>query len=77
MSPEKEAHLHDLKHRFANRLDFKYRKGAAEHNESLPDKTDLLEEAVDEVLDLYVYLTTEIDRRRPKPAEPPEEPTED
>jgi hypothetical protein len=76
MTPEREQHLHDLKNLFLERSDAKYRKGAEEHNEILLTKTDLLEEALDEAIDLFIYLATELQRRRAI-LEPPEEHTED
>ena len=70
MTPEREQHLHDLKNRFLERVDVKYRKGAEEHNESLLKKTDLLEEALDEAIDLFVYIASELQRRRENPPVP-------
>ena len=77
MTPEREQHLHDLKNLFLEKLDAKYRKGAEQHNESLLEKTDLLEEAFDEILDLFVYVATELERRRTTITAPEEPPSED
>jgi len=64
MNRARENHLQEIKQRFLDRVDLKYRKGAKEHKESLTTKTDLLEEALDEVVDLFVYILTEIDRKK-------------
>lgn len=79
MTPEREQHLHDLKNLFLERADAKYRKGAEEHNESLLTKDDLLYEALDEAINLFIYIASELQRRRsvPEVPLPPEEHTED
>jgi hypothetical protein len=64
MTPEREKHLHELKHLFIEKADSKYRRGAEEHQETLLKKDDLLEEALDEAIDLFIYLATELQRRK-------------
>ncbi len=64
MTPEQEMHLHRIKAEFAALADAKYRAGVAEHGGNLWEKTDLLEQALWEAVDLVNYLLTEIDRRR-------------
>jgi len=77
MTPEREQHLHDLKNLFLERADAKYRKGAEEHNESLLKKNDLLYEALDEAIDLFIYIASELQRRGSIPNAPEEPPSED
>jgi hypothetical protein len=77
MRPDREQHLHDIKNLFLEKVDEKYRKGAEEHQETLLDKTDLLEEALFEAIDLFVYIATELQRRRAFPQVPEEPHTDD
>lgn len=60
MTPEQERHLDDLKDDFIDLLDPKYRTGAAEHKTILKEASTekLLAFAMEEVVDLYVYLRT-------------------
>ena len=60
MTPKQETHLLFVKEQFAKDVDMKYRKGQAEHGGNLWDSTStkLLDAAIEEVLDLYVYLIT-------------------
>lgn len=55
MTPEREKLLSELKLEIAERMDRKFRKGAEEHKENLLEKTDLLDEILDEIVDLCVY----------------------
>lgn len=60
MTKEQEAHLLKIKQTFDKEVDKKYREGQKEHGgnlyEMLPEK--LLDNAIDEALDLVVYLVT-------------------
>jgi hypothetical protein len=58
MTPDHEAHLERIKQQFLKDVDKKYREGQREHGGFLPTKTDLLDEALNEIIDLYVYLIT-------------------
>jgi hypothetical protein len=64
MTKDREIHLERVQAIFKNRLDKKYRAGSKQHKEKLWEKADLLDEAIDEVIDLAVYLISEQDRRR-------------
>jgi hypothetical protein len=64
MSPDREAHLKRVQSIFKNRLEKKYRAGSRQHKEKLWEKDDLLDEAIDEVIDLAVYLISERERRK-------------
>ena len=63
MQPQHEAHLAHLKETFTAELDAKYRAGQAEHGGNLWENERLLDEAINEVIDLYAYLRSEKDRR--------------
>lgn len=58
MTEVHEQHLARLKATIAAELDAKYRKGQAEHGGFLWRKPGMLDQAIDEVLDLAVYLYT-------------------
>lgn len=60
LTNEQEAHLRDIKYRFLNDTDAKYRKGAEKHGSNLLDMSaeQLLDEAIAEALDQYTYLVT-------------------
>lgn len=60
MEPNQENHLQYLKDEFAQMVDKKYRKGQQEHGGDLFDKTPvgLIECAIEEAIDLVVYLVT-------------------
>jgi hypothetical protein len=64
MTKDREAHLKRVQSVFKKRLAKKYRAGAKQHREKLWEKTDLLDEAIDEVIDLVVYLISEQERRK-------------
>ncbi|HLI31099.1 MAG TPA: hypothetical protein VKV79_08390 [Terriglobia bacterium] len=55
-----EEHLRRIKRGIAARIDRKYRAGQHEHGGNLWEKSSLalIEEALDEVIDLAVYLET-------------------
>lgn len=58
MNPDHEAHLRRVKRNVAARIDRKYRAGQREHGGELWKKAGLVEEALDEAVDLCVYLET-------------------
>jgi len=58
MTPEHEAHLEHLKAEFCKDLDAKYRAGQIEHGGNIWEKPGMLEHAIEEVLDMAVYLYT-------------------
>lgn len=60
MSEEQEKHLQQLKDDFCEMLDAKYRAGAKEHGGVIWEisKEDLLKEAYNEIIDLWVYMRT-------------------
>lgn len=60
MTDKQERHLNQIQTDLEQRLDLKYRCGAAEHGGDLDemDKYDLLESAIDEAIDQVVYLLT-------------------
>ena len=58
MDAEHEAHLLRIKKQFLIKVDAKYRKGNDEHGGYLPEKSGLIDMALDEIIDLYVYMVT-------------------
>lgn len=58
MNPEREAHLQFIKDEFVKAVDAKYRIGQVEHGGNLFEKKGMLKFALEEVIDLYVYLKT-------------------
>lgn len=60
MTKDQLRHIQFLKDTFDNQLEFKYRKGAKEHGGDLHDMLELqlLDNALDEIIDCYVYLMT-------------------
>lgn len=60
MTPDQETHLANLKARFTQQLDRKYRQGQLQHGGNLWDMTPerLLDEAIQEAIDQYTYLMT-------------------
>ena len=58
MSPEQEAHLAQIKEAFAHHVEWKYRRGQAEHCGDLfaHQELALIDMALDEIVDQYVYL---------------------
>ncbi|MFP5261000.1 MAG: hypothetical protein ACLGJB_03740 [Blastocatellia bacterium] len=53
-----EHHLQTIIASFESEVALKYRKGAIEHGGHLWEKPGMIENAMEEVLDLYVYLFT-------------------
>lgn len=64
MNKQREKHLADIKNILVKKIDAKYRKGARHFKEDMMAKEDLLEEALDELLDCFTYVITEIMRRK-------------
>jgi len=58
MTEEKIKHLLFILEKSAGLIRDKYKKGAAEHREILWKKPDLLDEAINESVDLLIYLLT-------------------
>ena len=58
MKPKLEKHLEGIKKDFINLADKKYRKGVEEHGGNLPDKEGLIDMAIEEMVDGFIYLTT-------------------
>lgn len=60
MSPEQEAHIQAIIGRFTKEAYHKYAAGVAEHGGNLWDLSDtkLVEAAMEEAIDQYVYLYT-------------------
>ena len=60
MTPEQEQHLHTIKETFDIWVDRKYRAGQKEHGGNLFDLSfeSLLDNAIDECVDQFVYLLT-------------------
>lgn len=58
MTPECETHLEGIKARVLQDIDAKYRRGQVEHGGNLWLKPGLIDMAIEEVLDLAVYLYT-------------------
>ena len=60
MKKRQEEHLQRIKNQFVQAVDLKYRAGAEEHDGDLLDMPalQLLDEAIEENLDQFVYLTT-------------------
>ena len=63
MTPEHEEHLQTIKDKFCELVDKKYRKGQAEHGGKLWEK-DCLLEATPESIDIFVYIITELLKRK-------------
>jgi len=60
MTPGQEKHLQEIKNKFIELVDVKYRKGQEEHGGNLFDvyPVQLLDNAIDEAIDQVVYLLT-------------------
>ena len=58
MTTDQEAHLQSLKDTFVKAVDEKYRKGEAEHGGDLWLKAGIIDMALEEVIDQWVYLKT-------------------
>lgn len=60
MTPEQEKHLQSIKDEFISDVDTKYRAGQKAHGGDLIDKDllSLVDMAIEEAIDQFVYLTT-------------------
>lgn len=58
MTKEQEFHLEELKKEFCSLVDVKYRVGVKKHGGDIWEKDNLLDEAINEAIDLVVYLLT-------------------
>ncbi len=60
MNAQQENHLADIKNKFAELVDTKYRKGQAEHGGDLWElgPVQILDCALDEAIDQVTYLLT-------------------
>ncbi len=63
MDDEHEAHLQRILDRLDADLAAKYEAGQREHGGNLWEKPGMLEHAIEEVLDLAVYLYTLLEQR--------------
>lgn len=66
MTPEQEKHLDDIKYYFVKDVDAKYRHGQREHGGNIWLKAGMIDNAIEEVIDLAVYLYTLRDQMRGK-----------
>lgn len=58
MTTQQEQHLANIKEDFLREVDKKYRAGQKEHGGDLWLKKDLIDKALEEIIDLYVYMIT-------------------
>lgn len=58
MKQLQEQHLANIKEDFAREVDKKYRAGQEQHGGDLWAKKDLINKALEEIIDLYVYMST-------------------
>ncbi len=58
MTEEQEKHLQFIKDEFCEAVDKKYRAGQKEHGGDLWLKKGMLNFALEEITDLYVYMRT-------------------
>lgn len=58
MTEKHEEHLEEIKTKMIGLIDAKYRAGQEEHGGNLWEHPQLLEEGLNEVVDLAVYLLT-------------------
>jgi hypothetical protein len=63
MTESQESHLQSILDKARCAVDFKYRKGQEEHKGNVWDR-DVLQDAMDEVTDLTVYVYTADYKRR-------------
>jgi hypothetical protein len=62
---EQRKHALELAQRFSEQMITKYKLGQEEHGGNLWEKTTLLDNAIDEVVDLAIYLLTLRDQMMP------------
>lgn len=53
-----DEHIEDISGAFEDWMEHKYRAGQKEHGGKLWQKTGLLDMAIDEAIDLFIYLYT-------------------
>lgn len=58
MTPKQNAHLKRIQNSFHKEVKRKYEKGQLQHGGNLFEKRDILDMAMEEIIDLYVYLHT-------------------
>ncbi len=58
LTEAQRQHLNSIKNSFTAAVESKYTEGVKEHGGNLWEKSNLLDEAMKEVIDLYVYLHT-------------------
>jgi len=58
LTPEQGQHLERIKDTFGELVTAKYFQGARHHGGNLWDNPHILDEAIDEAIDLVVYLLT-------------------
>ena len=58
MTPEQQAHLNEMQVAFIKLSTEKYKKGQAQHGGKMWEKSGMLQEAKQEVIDLWHYLCT-------------------
>ena len=58
MKQQQEQHLANIKEDFLREVDKKYRAGQEQHGGDLWAKKDLIDKALEEIIDLYVYMVT-------------------
>lgn len=66
MTNDQEKHLDDIKYNFIKDVDKKYRHGQREHGGNVWLKPGMIDNAIEEVIDLAVYLYTLRDQMRGK-----------
>lgn len=57
-TPAHEKHLSQIKRMASRAIDAKYRAGAREHRTKLWEQSGILDMAIDEAVDLVVYMLT-------------------
>lgn len=64
MTHEQESHLDRIKTQALAMIDSKYRRGQAEHGGNIWDQNkNLLDNAIEEAIDMVVYLLSEKEKR--------------
>lgn len=64
MTPEQEAHIGRIRAQIGQDITRKYERGQVEHGGNIWEKPRLLDQAIEEVLDLAVYLYTLREKRQ-------------
>lgn len=58
LTPEQDKHIRQIQDDFSTAVRLKYTEGVKEHGGNIWDLPNLIDEAMKEVIDLYVYLHT-------------------